>query len=155
MAYRIKRTKKRKYVFTQARRKAIKKARKVWMAMKPKARRKAMPPKKYKELTEYQIKKKVEKAGKRYVPIGGYAWLDVGRPKHTYILVQKVKHGWKKIRKVKYKKGKPHPVGLKGRRVWMKMPSKLRKQVMPERKERPAYKRVKRKGRYVWIKKKR
>ena len=79
MARRRKLTKKQ----LEAMRKNIKKARKKWMSMSSKARRKARP-------------SRVEKPVKTY-PAGQYMVLDVGRKKHHYIFVQKTKYGWKKV----------------------------------------------------------
>ena len=116
-------------------RKNVKIARKKWMSMSPSARRKAMPPKKYRSMSEAQIKKAVTKAGKRYVAPKGYAWIDVGRPKHHYVLAQKTATGWKKIRTV----SKPSQVGAEGRKKWMSMSPSARKRAMPERKGKTGY----------------
>jgi len=104
----------------------MKKIRKKWVGMKPIERRKAMPPKKYKGMTEAEIKKAVEREGKRYVPVGKYAWLDVGRPKRHYVLVQKVKYGWKKIKGLTPKAYLEQKM-LKARKKWMAMTPAQRK----------------------------
>ena len=70
-----------KYVFTKARRLALEKARKKWMSMSPAERRKKMPARN-------------PHPTKRY-PVGSILTLDVGRPKHHYLHVQKLKYGWK------------------------------------------------------------
>jgi len=134
--------------------KNIKKARQKWMQMTSKARRKAMPPKKYKGLSETEIKKQLRKQGKRYIPVGGYAWLDVGRKKHHYVLMKKTKFGWKKakaphgMKPVTYKGKKMYTqkqlanLITKARQKWMRMTPTQRKRVMPERKGRKGYKKV-------------
>lgn len=76
--------KKRKYVFTAERKKALKKARKKWKKMSPKTRRIAMP-------------SRVAKPKKVY-PVGTYMMLDVGRKGHHYQFVKKTKYGWKKAK---------------------------------------------------------
>jgi len=67
-----------------AARKNIKKARKKWMRMSEKARRKAMPP-------------RVKRPRKVY-PVGQYMMLDVGKPGGHYQFVRKTRYGWKKVK---------------------------------------------------------
>lgn len=155
----VKALKKRKYKFTKKRKKALKKARRKWMRMPSLKRRKAMPGR---------------GKPKKVYPTGQYMALDVGRKRHHYIFVKKVKYGWKKvkppkgvrmIKKGKYKglvthRGMVSHVG-KARRAWMKKSSVSRKRAMPERKGRKGYKRVTRyitrKGKRIrthqWVKK--
>jgi len=120
----------------------IKKARKAWMNMSSKARRKAMPA-------------KTKNPPKKY-KVGQYMALDVGRPKRHYIFVKKVAYGWKKVKppkgvkteKVKLKNGRTAKlVPLKelqkhiarARKAWMQMSSTARKRAMPQRKGRKGY----------------
>lgn len=98
-----------------------------------------MPSRRFPKMTETQIKKALTKAGKRYVPVGGYVWIDVGRPAHHYVLAKKTKVGWKKVKTVDARKGKPHPVGLTGRRKWMGMSHAKRMRLAPSRKGRAGY----------------
>jgi hypothetical protein len=81
------------YVFTKARKKALGKARKKWMSMSPRARRKAMPP------TGRHLKAHVKKHGVKYLerkryPVGTTITLDVGRPGYHYVHAKKTEHGW-------------------------------------------------------------
>jgi len=73
-----------------AARKNIKKARKKWMSMSPRQRRKAMPNRKKGKYKRY--------------PVGQVITIDVGRPKHHYIRVKKTKYGWVSGPLRKYKK---------------------------------------------------
>ena len=81
--------KKKKYRFTAARRRALEKARRKWMRMSPRARRRAMPSK--------------VKHPKRVLPVGSWITKDVGRPKHHYIVARKTKYGWEKTRLLTHK----------------------------------------------------
>jgi hypothetical protein len=132
--------------------KNVVKARHVWIRMSHLERQKSMPAKKYAGLTQKQIKQKIKKAGKRYVPIGGYAWLDVGRPKHHYVLAQKTKYGWTKKTGLVPRKTLQKIVG-KARTKWMRMTHAQRIRVTPERKGKAGYHKVpitaQRKGRTI------
>lgn len=75
-----------------AARKNIKKARKKWMSMSPRQRRKAMPSKRKGKFKKY--------------PVGQIITIDVGRPKHHYIRAKKTKYGWIAGPLRKYKKNK-------------------------------------------------
>jgi len=70
----------------------IKKARKKWMKMSLKSRRKAMPGRRKGKYKKY--------------PVGQIITIDVGRPKHHYIHAKKTKHGWIAGSLKKYKKRK-------------------------------------------------
>ncbi len=63
-----------------AAKKNIVKARRAWMKMRPRARRKTMPARN-------------PHPSRRY-PVGSYVTLDVGRPGHHYIHAKKTKYGW-------------------------------------------------------------
>jgi hypothetical protein len=118
-----------------AARKNVKTARRAWMRMSPTAREKAMPPKRFKGMSEAQIKKAVHKKGERYVPVGGYAWIDVGRKGHHYVLAKKTMFGWKREKTV----SSPAQVGLAGRKKWVGMSHKARARAMPSRKGKAGY----------------
>lgn len=122
--------KKKKYVYTKARKKALNKARSAWKKMSPVARRKAMPSK--------------VKHPKKVYPEGQYMMLDVGRKGHHVQFVKKVKYGWKKaeapksVRKFETKKGyinlTPEVRKLltkKARTKWHTMTPKERAKAMP------------------------
>ena len=119
----------------------IKKARMEWMKMSHLARQKAMPGREYEGLTQAQIKKAVQKQHKRYIPVGGYAWLDVGRPRHHYVLVKKTKYGWNKETGLVPRKTLQKMVG-KARSKWMHMTHAQRVRAMPERKGLKGYHKV-------------
>jgi len=121
--------------------KNIKKAREKWKKMSHKKRQKVMPSRKYKGLSEAKIKKLVTAKGKRYVPIGEYAWIDVGRPKNHYVLAKKTKYGWER-RGIATLKTLQKNVE-KARKKWVKMSPKARAKVMPERKGKKGYVKVK------------
>lgn len=120
-------------------RKNIVKARHVWMNMSHLERQKVMPSKT--GMTETELKEALKKQGKRYVPIGGYAWLDVGRPKHHYVLVKKTKYGWNKISGLVPRKTLQKTIG-KARAKWIHMTHKQRVRAMPERKGKTGYHKV-------------
>ena len=127
-----------------AMRRNIKKARKKWMSMSSKARRKAMP-------------SRVKKPSKVY-PVGTWITKDVGRPRHHYIVARKTKYGWEKSKLVPLKELQEK--AKKAREVWIRMSSTSRKRVMPQRKGVAGYKKVavlvKRNGKWYkthrWIK---
>jgi len=127
-----------------AARRNIEKARKKWMSMSKKARRKAMP-------------SRVKKPSKVY-PVGTWITKDVGKPKHHYIVARKTKYGWEKSKLVPIKELQEK--AKKAREVWMRMSSTSRKRVMPQRKGVAGYKKVavlvKRNGKWYkthrWIK---
>ena len=111
-----------------AARRNIKKARKKWMSMSAKARRKAMPARRKGKFKRY--------------PVGQYMLLDVGRKGHHYQYVKKTKYGWKKVSAPKgvkeIKKGyiyKTPAVGramtAAARRKWKKMSPAARAKAMP------------------------
>ena len=81
---------KKKYVFTKARKRALLKARRKWMRMSPKARRKAMPARNPRPKKRYKV--------------GQIITIDVGRPGHHYIRAKKTKYGWKAGPLRKYKR---------------------------------------------------
>jgi len=72
------------YVFTKARKTALKKARKKWKGMSGISRRKAMPSR--------------VKTPKKIHPVGTYMMLDIGRKGKHYQFVQKTKYGWKRVK---------------------------------------------------------
>jgi hypothetical protein len=112
----------------------VKVARKAWVSESHLARQKAMPAYKFRGMTEAQIKAEMVKEHKRFVPIGGFAWIDVGRPKHHYVLAKKTKFGWEKEKFTT----KEH-VGEEGRHKWLKMSHAARARAMPERKGKAGY----------------
>jgi hypothetical protein len=120
-----------------AARRNIVKARHAWMAMSEEARRKAMPPHKFKGMSEEEIREELKKEHKRYISVGGFLTKDVGRPKHHYIVTEKLKWGWKKPKFVtqEYLAKKM----AKARHVWMRMSHAARVKAMPGRKHRKGY----------------
>lgn len=100
---------------------------------------KTMPSRRFPGMAEPEIKQALAKTRQRYVPVGGYAWIDVGRPKHHYVLAKKTEFGWKKMKTVEAKAGKPHPVGMEGRKRWIGMSHAERMRSAPSRKGRAGY----------------
>jgi len=77
-------------------RRLMNKIRKKWISMSSTARQKAMPPK-----LKAKAIAKLKREG-RFYPVGQYVTIDVGRPKHTYIITKKTKYGWTPAKKVTY-----------------------------------------------------
>ena len=80
----------RRYRFTKKRRAALNKARRKWVRMSPRERRKVMPSR--------------NPNPKRRYKVGQVITIDVGRPKHHYLHAKKTKYGWIAGPLRKYKK---------------------------------------------------
>lgn len=121
----------RKYRFTAKRQAALNKARRKWMAMSGRARRKAMPGKR--------------KGRFRRWPVGQRMLVDVGRKGGHYQFARKTRYGWKKIKAPKQLRRWEKGIGyvdlstkkarlamtapMRGK--WKKMSTAARKRAMP------------------------